>query len=95
VDYDQCQTCGGDAITVFDVDTQRMVVEHVKCPECKADPAVPGSPVSAIDDSDNAFFHLARLHEQCWDRYQASRRAAEQQQPLHLWHEGSFVSMVE
>ncbi len=79
---------------VLDVDTQRMVVEHLRCPECTDDSHEQDRSVSAIDESDNAFFHLARLHAGCWERYQATRVSTEQQ-PLHNWHEGSFVSMVQ
>ena len=89
---DQCPTCNGDAVKVFDVDTQRMVVEHLRCPQCNDGSEAQDRPISAIDESDNAFFHLARLHARCWEDYQTAR--ASEQPMLHDWHEGSFVSMV-
>jgi hypothetical protein len=94
MDYDQCPTCSGDAVKTLDVDTQRMIVEHVQCPECKNPSDAQDRPVSAIDDSDNAFFHLAKLHQQCWDRTQLPDDAPESSSP-HNWHEGAFRSMLD
>jgi hypothetical protein len=84
----------GEAVKAFDVDTQRMIVEHVFCPECTDRSEAQDRPVSAIDDSDNAFFHLARLHQPCWDRHQLSQEAEEQSSP-HTWYEGEFRSMLD
>jgi hypothetical protein len=84
----------GEAVKAFDVDTQRMIVEHVHCPECDDASDAQDRPVSAIDDSDNAFFHLARLHQQCWDQRQLPDDAPEPSSS-HTWHEGAFRSMLD
>jgi hypothetical protein len=94
VENDQCPTCLGDAVRVLDVDTQRMIVEHLHCPVCQDPSDAQDRLVSAIDDSDNAFFHLARLHQGCWDQHRQSLDAPEQGSP-HTWHEGEFRSMLD
>jgi hypothetical protein len=84
----------GDAVRELDVDTQRMIVEHLYCPECSDQSDAEDRPVYAIDDSDNAFFHLARLHQRCWDRRQLPDDAPDQGSP-HTWYEGEFRSMLD
>jgi hypothetical protein len=91
---DLCPTCLRESLTDYQVESGRLVVEHRHCPECKDEWDEPDRPVSAVDDSADGYFHMAKLHQRCWDNHQQPKLTPEQRSP-HLWRESEFRSLFD
>jgi hypothetical protein len=93
---DTCPRCGRPAFVQFFVDQEPVLgrYEHLDCPECDDTTDEPLE-VSVVDRTEPDQWHLADLHEACWENAKLKAavyaKAVEEEgpdgviKPPHIW----------